>query len=91
MSRHTARIEAIWDPEASVWVAESDDVPGLATETETVEALIEKLRVLVPALLEANGISLPIEDHELPFHVIASRHDSTHVAVLEQAGLDKAF
>ncbi|MGH9394255.1 MAG: DUF1902 domain-containing protein, partial [Terriglobales bacterium] len=25
------RVRATWDPEARVWVAESDDVPGLVT------------------------------------------------------------
>jgi Domain of unknown function (DUF1902) len=32
----------------------SEDVPGLATEAETLEALTEKLRGLIPELLEAN-------------------------------------
>jgi len=48
-------IQADWDPEASVWVATSADVPGLATEAETLEALELKLKVMVPELLEANG------------------------------------
>ena len=32
-----------WDDEACVWVATSDDVPGLATEQDTREGLIYKL------------------------------------------------
>jgi predicted RNase H-like HicB family nuclease len=47
-------VQADWDPEAGVWVATSEDVPGLATEAETLEALTEKLRGLIPELLEAN-------------------------------------
>ena len=43
-------VHADWDPEAGVWVATSDDVPGLATEAATLEALTEKLRTLVPRL-----------------------------------------
>jgi hypothetical protein len=39
----------------NVWVATSDDVPGLATEGDTLEILIEKLNVLIPELLFANG------------------------------------
>ena len=39
-----------------VWVAESDDVPGLITEAESPEELAEKLMVLIPELLEANGL-----------------------------------
>ena len=37
-------VKSFWDEEARVWVAESDDVPGLATEAETIELLIEKLK-----------------------------------------------
>lgn len=50
-------IRAEWDEEASVWVATSDDVPGLATESETLEALVQKLKIMVPELLDANGLS----------------------------------
>ena len=44
-----------WDPEAKVWVADSDDVPGLATEAQTVEDLMAKLENMIPELLELNG------------------------------------
>ncbi len=44
-----------WDAEARVWVATSDDVPGLATEADTMEQLISKLQILIPELLELNG------------------------------------
>jgi len=36
-------VHAVWDEEARVWVASSEDVPGLATESDTAEALVEKL------------------------------------------------
>jgi len=52
----TYRVYADWDPEAEVWVATSDDVPGMATEAPTIEALTEKLRTLIPELLEANQL-----------------------------------
>jgi len=45
------RVRAEWDEEAQVWVAESANLPGLVTESETVELLLEKLRVMVPELL----------------------------------------
>jgi len=50
-------VHATWDDEARVWVASSDDVPGLATEAETAEDLVQKLKTLIPELLELNGIS----------------------------------
>ena len=48
-------VRAEWDDEAGVWVATSDDVPGLVTEAQTLEALDAKLKSMVPELLEANG------------------------------------
>ncbi len=66
-------IRAEWDEEARVWVATSEDVPGLATEAETVETLVEKLRGIIPELLEANGIFL---DQEVPFEILSRRFES---------------
>ena len=46
---------ASWDPEAQVWVAVSDDVPGLVAEACSLQKLISKLQVLVPELCELNS------------------------------------
>ena len=48
-------VNAEWDADASVWVATSDDVPGLVTESDTLEVLQSKVQIMVPELLEANG------------------------------------
>ena len=48
-------VHAVWDEEARVWVASSEDVPGLATESETAETLVAKLELLIPELLTFNG------------------------------------
>jgi predicted RNase H-like HicB family nuclease len=66
------RVTAFWDSEASVWVAESEDVPGLVTEGETVEQLLSKLQIMVPELLEANGV-LPAGEKEIPIRLVAER------------------
>jgi predicted RNase H-like HicB family nuclease len=66
-----ACIHADWDPDACRWVATSGDVPGLATEAETVEQLLNKLEALVPELLEANGVS----DAPAQFELLARRFD----------------
>ena len=55
----TYRIKMIWDDEAAVWVATSDDVPGLALESGSFDALVEKVRMAVPELLDLNGGSAP--------------------------------
>ena len=49
-------IHAEWDEEAQVWVAASDDVPGLATEENKLEGLIAKLKVIIPDLLHASAV-----------------------------------
>lgn len=61
-------ILAEWDEDAKVWVATSDDVPGLATESVSMEKLIEKLKVLIPELLKANGLQ---GEFDVPFEVLA--------------------
>jgi len=48
------QVYADWDLEAGVWVAMSEEVLGLATEAETLDALADKLRIMIPELLEAN-------------------------------------
>lgn len=68
-------IRAEWDPEAGVWFATSDDVPGLATEAETLEALSAKLEVMVPELLDANGYP---EGPEVPYELLARRFSVVH-------------
>ena len=72
MRDHTYQIRAVWDDEASVWVATSDDVPGLVTEASTLDALVKKLEVLIPELLEANN-ALP-QAQEIPFEILSERH-----------------
>jgi predicted RNase H-like HicB family nuclease len=56
MAEHVYAVRCTWDPEAEVWVAESDDVPGLATGADTLDALVDKLKVVIPELLEANNL-----------------------------------
>ncbi|MBF6570169.1 MAG: DUF1902 domain-containing protein [Candidatus Binataceae bacterium] len=56
MENRTYLVRAIWDGEAGVWVAESDDVPGLIAEAASPGELNGKLAVLIPELLELNEI-----------------------------------
>jgi predicted RNase H-like HicB family nuclease len=65
-------VKAEWDAEAGVWVASSDDVPGLATGADTFEELIAKLKLVIPELLEENGL-LAAGTEDVPFAVMAER------------------
>ncbi len=68
-------VRAEWDEEAEVWVATSDDVPGLVTEAATAEALLTKLRTLIPELLDANGCP---DAGAVPFELLSRRFDVAH-------------
>ncbi len=48
-------ITARWDVEASVWLATSEQVPGLVVEAETWPAMIEEVSLVLPELLELSG------------------------------------
>ena len=58
----TCDIEFLWDQDAGVWVATSKDVPGLALESDSFDALLERVRLAVPELLELNGRKAPYYD-----------------------------
>ena len=49
-------INYVWDPEAEVWIAVSDSVPGLVLEDASYDNLIERVKTAVPELLELNGL-----------------------------------
>jgi predicted RNase H-like HicB family nuclease len=71
-------VNATWDAEAKVWIAESDGVPGLATGADTLEELVQKLKVAIPELLAENGIAF--EADNLPFKIEAERSEYANVA-----------
>ena len=48
-------IEARWDGEAGVWIATSNDAPGLVVEADTWPAMIEEVRLVLPEFLELSG------------------------------------
>ncbi len=55
-------IQVRWDEEAAVFYATSEDVPGLATEADSLDALVKKLDVMIPELLEENCDEPPLLD-----------------------------
>lgn len=50
------KIDVQWDPEACVFTAASEDVPGLVAEAVTLAQLDRKLCVVIPELLELNHV-----------------------------------
>lgn len=64
------KVHAFWDEEAKVWVAESDDVPGLATEADTMDNLVKKLQCVIPELLAENQV-FDDSPEEIPFQLVS--------------------
>ena len=63
-------INARWDDEAGVWIATSDDVPGLVVEAQTWPELIDEARLAISDLLELSGkgngplsLTFKVEEH----------------------------
>ncbi len=54
MSR-SITIDARWDAEADVWIATSNDVPGLVIEANTWPVMIDEVKLVLPDLLELAG------------------------------------
>lgn len=52
-------INLIWDEDAQVWVATSDDIPGLVLESGSFDALLERVRFAAPELLKLNNTKIP--------------------------------
>ncbi|MCY7276712.1 MAG: DUF1902 domain-containing protein [Phormidesmis sp. CAN_BIN44] len=74
------QVSAFWDENAAVWVATSEDVPGLATEADTVEALSQKLRDIVPELLLSNHVISAGYAGEIAVQLTSHRQELIEVA-----------
>jgi hypothetical protein len=79
-------VNLVWDDEASVWVATSEDIIGLVLESGSIDALIERVRFAVPELLALNGqaeaasLCFRFERHESVTKYI-ERHCERSVAI----------
>jgi predicted RNase H-like HicB family nuclease len=60
-------VRAVWDDEAQVFVATSEDVPGFVTEADTIEQLRDKAIPLLEKLIELNEVDL--DGSEIPVHI----------------------
>lgn len=64
-------IDFTWDAEANVWIATSNDIPGLVLESGSFDALLERTRFAVPELLELNSSV----NHPLSLTFKSERHE----------------
>lgn len=72
-------VRAAWDDDAQVWVATSDDVPGLIVEAETTDKLEAELKIIIPQLLIENS-SHHTDGIEIPINLLQSSSFTARVA-----------
>ena len=48
-------IDARWDDEVRVWIATSEDAPGLVVEAASWQTMIDEARIVLPDLLEMDS------------------------------------
>jgi predicted RNase H-like HicB family nuclease len=80
MAQITFKVEAFWDSDAQVWVASSNDVPGLVTEASTIEVLTQKVREIIPELIVLNNIVPSGYIGSITFELISHRQELIEVA-----------
>ncbi len=75
-------VRADWDDDAAVWVATSDDVPGLVAEHADFRRLQEMVLELVPILLVENDM-VPAHDmaFDVPVHMTAQAVSRGHARI----------
>ena len=62
-------INISWDSDAAVWYAVCDDIP-ISLESGSFDALVERVKIAAPELLELNGKS-----PECALNFVANRRD----------------
>jgi len=67
-------IKTIWDADAAVWIATSEDIPGLVLESGSFDALVEKVKAAVPELLVLNAAA----SKDAPLFFVSERHDHAY-------------
>jgi len=67
----TFTISFSWDNEACVWIASSDDIPGLVLEHGSFDALIERVRFAIGDLLDLENSQY----RDISLDYVTSRHE----------------
>ena len=63
-------IQLAWDNEAKVWMATSEDIPGLILEEESADKLIRRVMLAAPEIIELNGV-----EKRQDFYFHCDRHE----------------
>ena len=63
-------IQLTWDDEAKVWIATSDDIPGLILENESADKLIRRVMISAPEIIELNDV-----EKRQDFYFHCDRHE----------------
>lgn len=63
-------VQLVWDDEAEVWMATSDDIPGLILEDDSADKLIQRVMLAAPEIIELNGVE---KRQDIYFH--CDRHE----------------
>jgi hypothetical protein len=66
------KVSLTWDNEAYVWLVSSSDVPGLALESGSLDALMERVKFAIPDLLDIKDTDLIIDfkaEHQSQVHI----------------------
>ncbi|MEO1134012.1 MAG: DUF1902 domain-containing protein [Cyanobacteria bacterium J06639_1] len=81
MSANPSRfhVSAVWDAEAEVWTATSENIPGLVTEADTLDALTAKLQVVVPDLLVLNDVLDEHSARAIELDILSQRRERVQV------------
>jgi Domain of unknown function (DUF1902) len=49
------KIDAKWDADANVWIATSDDLPGLVIEADSWRTMLKEIELTAPELIELSS------------------------------------
>lgn len=67
------QVKAELDDEAGVWIATTDDVPGLVAEHKDLNKLMDMVVELIPVLVIENNMLPDLQQaKEVPVHIAAN-------------------
>ncbi|KWN75272.1 DUF1902 domain-containing protein [Burkholderia ubonensis] len=69
------KVLALWDADAGVFSARSDDVRGFNVEAETMPELIREIENMLPEMMRENGMEV---GSEVDYEIDAQYHGVAH-------------